>query len=148
MRFNAERYSGRWYQVGKYPFYYEPEACAKSYTDYKYNAQSGTLSVHNFCTGPDYLDEVEGLLWNRQEDEDTGKFQVQFFRFDSSPSDYIILDTDYTSYSLVGNSEGTLFWILSRTPKIEKRLLNRVLGLAQYYGYNIDLLEFSSDSLQ
>ncbi len=145
--FNAELYAGRWHEIGKFPFAYEPENCVKVYADYTYNKESKAIYLQNFCSGPDYLDYADGLLWNTEANLGTGNFEAQFFRFNSTPGEYIVINTDYVSYSLVGDRSGNLFWILSRTPKIEKRQLNALLRKAQGYGYNIDLLEISADSI-
>lgn len=144
--FDMKAYQGRWYEIARYPFLYDI-SYGKVYTEYTYQPDSKTFKtkITGFIAAPGELSDKlyieEGLMWNRESDLGTGKFRIKTLEPVGEERDYWVLETDYTSYALIGNSAKTHFCILSRTPNISRRILNMLLEKALQYGYELNFIE-------
>jgi len=137
---NLKRYLGNWYEIASIPQRFS-EGCHCTRAKYGLR-RDGQISVFNSCN----KDSVNGELseargFARVDDEETNaKLRVSFFW--PFFGDYWIIGLDsHYRYAVVSNEEGTSLWILSRTPKLNKKLLAEALGIAKANG--IDTRELS-----
>jgi apolipoprotein D and lipocalin family protein len=124
-----ERYLGLWHEVARYPNRFE-KGCTQVTAQYA-RRSDGLISVTNSCrTAEGRVREAEGRA--KVVGGEGAKLKVSFF----GPffSDYWVLDrADDYSWAMVGDSNGGLFWILSRTP--EPANLPALLSRAEQLGY-------------
>jgi apolipoprotein D and lipocalin family protein len=139
-KFDMEKYQGRWYEIARYPFLYEINY-NKIHADYTYEPDSNMFKIKNTALIDDKLYIEEGLIWNRQADMNTGRFRIMYYEPAGKQRDYIVIETDYNNYALIGDLSKTHFCILSRTPRISKRDLNMLLTKALEYGYDLKFIE-------
>ena len=145
---NVARYMGTWYEIAKFPNRFQ-KMCASN-TSAQYSARpDGTLSVRNRCTDADgKVNEVEGQA--RQIGNATSpKLEVRF-----APAwlsflpfvwgDYWVIDID-NDYQLVAVSEPKreYLWILSRTPEVNGKAYDELLGRLVKTGFDLKRLERS-----
>jgi apolipoprotein D and lipocalin family protein len=118
---NVQRYMGTWYEIAKYPNFFQKKCVSNTVANYEAQA-NGTIRVTNRCTDSDGKTK-EALGEARQIGNATSpKLEVRF-----APAwlsflplvwgDYWIIDLD-ADYQLVAISEPRqeLLWVLSRTP--------------------------------
>lgn len=118
---DVQRYMGTWYEIAKYPNFFQKKCASNTVANYEAQA-NGTVRVTNRCTDSDGKAK-EALGEARQIGNATSpKLEVRF-----APAwlsflplvwgDYWIIDLD-TDYKLVAISEPRqeLLWVLSRTP--------------------------------
>ena len=74
--------------------------------------------------------------------KEPGKLKVSFFLWFYSDYYILELDKDY-KYVLVGSSSDNYLWILSRTPQLEKNVLESLLQKANNKGYDISKLRYT-----
>ncbi|MCA8894370.1 MAG: lipocalin family protein [Amphiplicatus sp.] len=137
-----DRYLGRWYEIARLPNQFEKN-CEGVTADYTLR-DDGLIKVVNTCRkgGPGgEVKSAEGRA--RIADKLTNaKLEVSFF----GPfwGDYWILwlAPDY-SLSLVGEPSGRYLWILSRTPTLEKGVLQDAISRLESQGYDTDKLYFT-----
>lgn len=130
------RYLGRWYEIARYPHWFE-EGCTKVTAEYAKNVD-GSLAVLNQCLKKGEWSRAKG----RAKVVDTtsnAKLKVSFFW--PFYGDYWILkiDPDYR-YAVVGAPSRKYLWILSRTPTLPAELL-------QEAWQEIAALDFDPDKL-
>ena len=136
--FDSERYSGRWYDVAHLPNSYQLK-CTSSVAFYI--PQADGIYIANYCiSDSEVVDVIEGR-GKAPDSEDPAKFLVKFKGvITDRAANYWIYDTDYTSYSLVGDGTGTAFWILSRTHTMPARLYTTLVGKMRNWGYTPEKL--------
>jgi apolipoprotein D and lipocalin family protein len=145
---DVPRYMGTWYEIAKYPNWFQKKCVADTRADYQLQAD-GRVQVTNQCrldTGQ--MDVAIGEA--RQIGPATSpKLQVRF-----APSwlsmlpfvwgNYWVVDLD-EGYQLVAVSEPKreYLWVLSRTPKVEPNALAALMGRLKSQGFSLDRLEIS-----
>lgn len=115
--FQPERYLGRWYEIARYPVFFE-KGCAATTADYgPIDAQ--TISVVNTCRkgGPD---GPEQQIAGTARIVAPGELKVTFPSVPFGAADYWVLwvDDDYQT-AVVGVPSGRAGWILARTASID-----------------------------
>lgn len=117
---DVERYMGRWYEIARYPNFFQEADCVATTADYTLR-DDGRVRVINRCRrgsldGPE--ESIEGVA--RVVDSNTNaKLKVRFFW--PFEGDYWIigLDPDY-EWAVVGEPRRRFLWILSRTPAVSE----------------------------
>jgi len=135
--FELQRYLGTWYEIARLDHRFERgmEQITATYS----LREDGGVKVLNrgYKTKESRWNEAEGKAYFVKNKE-TGFLKVSFFGpFYGS---YIVIDTDYTSYTMISGPDTSYFWILSRTPKLEAKTLKRLLNKAQKLGFATDKL--------
>jgi apolipoprotein D and lipocalin family protein len=64
------------------------------------------------------------------------------------PGDYLVHETDYIHYSLVGSPRREYAWILSRTPQLCIHVFDGLVERMYQLGYDVDKLVIQPDSLK
>lgn len=135
--FDVERYLGKWYEIARLDHSFERgmEAVTATYTLRK----DGGVNVLNrgFITDKHQWDVAVGKAFFVHTPE-TGFLKVSFFGpFYGS---YIVMDTDYETYSLISGPNHSYLWILARKPTLGKVVLTRLLAEAKAVGFDTNKL--------
>jgi apolipoprotein D and lipocalin family protein len=130
---DLSRYTGRWYEIAKYPNRFEKK-CDRNVTATYSVRPDGKISVVNACvTSKGELTQVSG--WAKVVDPRTNaKLKVTFFW--PFFGDYWILElgSNY-EYAVIGEPSRKYLWILSREPKLDEKLYTQILSRLAAKGY-------------
>jgi apolipoprotein D and lipocalin family protein len=131
---DLQRYAGRWFEVARLPLYWE-RTCASDVTATYTLRPDGTVDVLNRCRKADgATTESHGRAKTEPGDLSNSKLKVTFFW--PFYGDYWILDLDPEyRWALVGTPNRKNLWVLSRTPKLDDSVLQRLLGRARELGF-------------
>ena len=132
---DLNRYSGRWYEIAKYPNWFQAQ-CA-GYTTAEYSSgPKGSILVLNRCHRTNGSScQVQGRA-TVIPSSGNAKLRV---RFRGSPfaGDYWIIGLDEKNYSwaVVGHPSRQFLWILARQPRISASDQEMIFGLVEKLGY-------------
>ena len=135
--FEPARYLGTWYEVARYPVFFE-RGCVGVTATYGQNPD-GTISVLNICKNPD--GSTKSTIEGSAEIVGPGRLKVSFPSVPFGASDYWVLWTD-ESYrtAVVGAPNGKSGWILNREPQIPADRLNAAREVLDFNGYDLSRL--------
>jgi len=139
---DLDRYSGRWFEIAKYPNRFQKN-CAGSTTAEYARRPDGRVTVTNRCRRTDgSLIEAVGIARPRDAAHPDATFKVRFapafLSFISQVwGDYWILGlpVDYR-YVVVGEPSREYLWILSRTPQMSEEDYQAAVSVAVANGYD------------
>lgn len=142
--FKLSEYLGTWYEIARLEHRFEKgmEAITATYS----MRDDGGVKVLNkgFKTKEKEWNEAEGKAYFVG-NSDEGFLKVSFFGpFYGS---YIVMDTDYKTYTMISGPDLSYFWILSRTPTLDKKILNRLLEKAKVAGFDTSVLIYPDQSM-
>lgn len=132
-RVDLGRYAGRWYEIASFPQRFQ-RGCTASRADYRLR-DDGTVEVLNSCLRDGRVDTATGKAW--VVDAATGaKLKVSFFW--PFRGDYWIIELgeDY-EYAVVSAPSMKYLWILSRTPQMDERRYQAIVGRLKDRGFDI-----------
>ncbi|WP_424926785.1 lipocalin family protein [Amaricoccus tamworthensis] len=115
--FDAERYLGLWYEVARFPVFFE-EDCTATTAEYG-PVDEDTISVLNTCRdetpdGP--VEQISGTA----DIVAPGQLKVKFDGIPFAAGDYWVLWVDEAyETAVVGVPSGNAGWILARSPSID-----------------------------
>ncbi len=140
---DLDRYSGRWFEIAKYPNRFQKH-CAGSTTAEYATRLDGRVTVTNRCRRADgSLIEAVGIARPRDAAHPDATFKVRFAPAFLSfiPQvwgDYWILGltADYR-YVVVGEPSREYLWILSRTPLMSEEDYQAAVSVAAANGYDV-----------
>ena len=137
---DLQRYQGRWHEVARLPNRFQDDCAGNVTADYTLR-DDGRVDVVNRCLlGDGDWSVAEGVA-RRPDPDRPGELEVRF-----APGwlswlpwvwgDYhvIALDDDY-GWAVVGAPSREYLWILSRSPRIEESLLERLIERAADQGF-------------
>ena len=140
--FDAERYSGKWYEIARMDFAYEKNM--SNVTAEYYLNDDGSIKVTNsgFDTNKQKWKQIEGKA-RFVDSKNNGALRVSFFGPFYTDYTVIEIDPDY-QYALVAGQNTDLMWILSRTDGIPDKVKNSFLETACKAGYDVEKLVWTS----
>lgn len=128
-----EKYIGKWFEIAHLPAKFQ-EKCSHTTATYTIS-EDGSISVLNECIKNGKLKRAKGKA--KIVDRTTGaKLKVTFFWPFYGDYWIIKLGENY-EYAVVGTPDRKYFWILSRTPQMDAKLLSELLEFAKKKGFNI-----------
>jgi apolipoprotein D and lipocalin family protein len=141
--FKLSEYLGTWYEIARLEHRFEKgmEAITATYS----MREDGGVKVLNkgYKTADKEWSTAEGKAYFVKE-PNIGFLKVSFFGpFYGS---YIVMDTDYKTYTMISGPDFSYFWILSRTPTLNKETLNRLLAKAKDAGFDTSVLIYPDQS--
>ncbi len=134
---DLQRYLGTWYEIARYEHYFE-RGCRDVTATYTLK-EDGEINVVNRCTKEEDAKIKEAVGVAYAVDESSSKLKVSFFRPFYGDYWIIMLDDDYR-YAVVGDPSREYLWILSRTPKLEEDIKNKILAKLPQMGYSAEPL--------
>jgi len=134
---DIKRYAGLWYQVGRYPHFFQSDDCSESTAEYTL-LENGKIEVLNRCWtdyyGGEYSSEVRAA--GTPVNEQGNWLKVVFYGL--FPADYLIVELDYENYSwaaVTTPSEETL-WILSRETFLPEEVYSAIVSSLESKGFD------------
>ncbi|XP_058823276.1 outer membrane lipoprotein Blc-like [Topomyia yanbarensis] len=131
--FDMEKYLGKWYEIERYEQDFQRDLECVT-VEYSRNEKDDTIEFRNkgFSTEKDAFASFSGTarIFDPLGKPPGGKLIVSYGVKSSNESNYWVVDTDYTRFSVVYScmpmddsetvSEG--YWLLSRTPELTEEL--------------------------
>jgi len=125
------RYMGTWYEIALYPQRFEKGCeCTKA----EYYMHENFVEVRNTCIKNGKEKKVKGKAFIVP-NCGNAKLRVQFFWPFKGDYWIIALDNDYT-WAVVSSPDKNYLWILSRAPKMDSLLYQRIIGDLVKSGFN------------
>jgi apolipoprotein D and lipocalin family protein len=148
---DVPRYMGTWYEVAKYPNWFQKRCIANTSATYAVQP-NGMLQVLNRCQKED--SSMTDALGEAKQvgDANSPKLKVRF-----APAwlsflpfvwgNYWVIDLD-PQYQLAAVSEPSrkYLWILSRTQAVEPKAYDALLQRLKEKGFNLDAIEISKQT--
>jgi apolipoprotein D and lipocalin family protein len=148
---DVPRYMGTWYEVAKYPNWFQKRCIANTSATYAVQS-NGMLQVLNRCQKEDgSMSEALGAA-KQVGDANSPKLEVRF-----APAwlsflpfvwgNYWVIDLD-PQYQLAAVSEPSrkYLWILSRSKTVEPKAYEALLQRLKQKGFNLDAIEISKQT--
>jgi apolipoprotein D and lipocalin family protein len=150
---DVARYMGTWYEVAKYPNWFQKRCIANTSATYAIQP-NGMLQVLNRCQKED--GSITDALGEAKQvgDANSPKLKVRF-----APAwlsflpfvwgNYWVIDLD-PQYQLAAVSEPSrkYLWILSRSKTIEPKAYEALLQRLKQQGFNLDAIEISKQTTE
>jgi len=139
---DLQRYAGRWYEIAKYPAFFQGANCVGATAEYALRPD-GNVDVVNRCyagalDGPERSVEAVARVVDPQTN---AKLKVAFFGGLVEGDYWIIdLDPDY-QWAVVGDPRRAFLWILSRTPSLDADVYAAIVARLPDKGYDPARLE-------
>jgi apolipoprotein D and lipocalin family protein len=144
---DLNRYAGQWYEIAHLPMYFQRK-CASDTTAHYSLKPNGKVRVLNQCrkqNGEVIASEGEATTANAA----NSKLKVSFLPdglkwLPFTKGDYWVLklDDNYQTV-LVGGPTHKYLWVLSRTPQLDKQVLDDYLQAASAQGYDTSKLIYT-----
>lgn len=133
---DIERYMGKWYEIARYPNFFEDPDCVGVTAEYALR-DDGKVSVTNRCLlgGFDGEEQVINGTARVVDAETNAKLKVSFFGPFEGNYWIIGLDEDY-QWAIVGEPSRRTLWILSRTPTLDEDTYADILARLPDLGYD------------
>lgn len=137
--FELKRYLGTWYEIARLDHSFE-RGLERITATYTIREDNGVKVINRgFNIEKKTWSQAEGKAYF-VESPDVGYLKVSFFGpFYGS---YIVMDTDYKTYAMISGPDHSYFWILARTPILDKKTVSRLVEKAQKSGFDTDKLIF------
>jgi len=129
---NLQKYLGTWYEIARYENYFEM-GCRDVTATYSLK-ENGDIKVVNRCTKEDGI-RTEAVGSAYATDPSSSKLKVSFFWPFYGDYWIIMLDEKYR-YAVVGDPSREYLWILSRTPVMDKNIIDDILKRLPSMGYD------------
>ena len=128
-KFDANRYLGKWYELGRIENNFE-RGIIKTKAQYSLNSD-GSIKVVNSGYDPEkrkFRDATGKAKFVGR--SDVGALKVSFFGPFYGGYNVVALDKDYQWAVVVGPNPNKYFWVLSRQPKLTKRIKDKAIAVA------------------
>ncbi len=138
-KLDIDRYMGTWYEIARLPNRFEKgmECITATYS----LRPDGRITVMNRgVKSSGKLSQIEGVAWIPDKSE-PAKLKVRFFWPFAGKYWIIHVDANY-KYALVGEPKRKYFWILSRSPEVDKETLQELTRIAAQKGFDTNMLIF------
>ncbi|QJR82838.1 lipocalin [Alteromonas pelagimontana] len=143
--FNIKKYLGKWYEIARFPHSFE-EGLSHVTATYSVRKDGG-IDVLNkgFNDDAQKWEEAKGEAYF-VEDENTGYLKVSFFGPFYASYIIVALDQADYQYALVTGPDKEYLWVLSRTPELDEKIVDKLLKKAQSLGYDLGKIIYVDQS--
>lgn len=132
---DLNKYSGKWYEIGRYPTFFQRN-CVQSTAEYQVQPDN-SLSVYNVCYKKDKsTSDIKGTA-SIVDLAVPAKLKVRFNIFAQGEYWIISLDKNY-QWVVVSSSQKKSLFILARTAPMESSLKNNILADLKLRGFDIE----------
>ncbi|WP_246439364.1 lipocalin family protein [Teredinibacter franksiae] len=139
--FNVDKYLGTWYEIARLDHSFE-RGLENVTANYSLREDGGVMVTNRgYLQAKSEWKEAEGKAYFVNE-EDEGYLKVSFFGpFYGS---YVIfeLERENYDYAFVSGPDLSYLWLLSRTPKLDKNVVDEFKKSAGALGFDVDSLIF------
>jgi apolipoprotein D and lipocalin family protein len=140
---DLSRYTGKWYEIARLPNRFQKDCAGEVAATYTL-LEDNQLKVVNECRESNgQLKKAEGKARLAKTGGPTSKLKVRFAPawlswLPSVWGDYWVIDLapDY-SYSVIGTPDRKYFWVLSRTPRMDEAVYQKIAERAAAKGFDI-----------
>ncbi|MBL0177202.1 MAG: lipocalin family protein [Ignavibacteria bacterium] len=137
--FDLNRYLGTWYEIARLDHSFE-RGLEKVTATYSLRDDGGVRVLNKgFKTAKGEWKEAEGKAYFL-ETPDIGRLKVSFFGPFYGGYNIMELDKERYQYSMVCGPDLSYLWILSRTPVMDKTILQRLVAKAKSLGFETESL--------
>jgi apolipoprotein D and lipocalin family protein len=140
-QFDLNKYLGKWYEIARLDHSFE-RGLDRVTAEYALRDDGGVRVINRgFSIADNKWKEAEGIAYFVG-GQDLGYLRVSFFGpFYGS---YIVfeLDKEKYQYAFVAGYSTSYLWLLSRTPKVSKELVDRFVKTSKDLGFDTDNLIF------
>lgn len=157
--FDIFMYAGRWYEIARLPNPWEI-SCIRSTADYyvddrplrKREGLLPELDIVNTCWDGqgDIIEQRQARGWI-PDPQESGAIVVEFTGSVFPKSEkgwYLVHETDYLTYSVVGSPDRQYVWILSRSPTICRNVFYQLLDFTEQLGYDKNRIKYDEKALR
>lgn len=139
---DLKKYAGKWYEIASYPQYFQ-KGCHCTTAEYTIS-EKGYVIVENRCNRNSVTGKQSYIKGKAFVEEGSGnaKLKVQFFWPFKAKYWIIDLANDY-SYAVVSHPNKKYLWILSRTPKMEDTVYQKILLRLKENGFDLAKLKIT-----
>jgi len=139
--FELDRYLGEWYEIARLNHSFE-RGLQNVTANYSLR-KGGGVSVINrgFSSKKDKWKTAEGKAFFVN-DKDEGYLKVSFFGPFYGTYAIFEIDTENYEYAFVSGPDLSYLWLLSRTPKLDKKVIDRFIEKSKQLGFAVDELIF------
>ena len=144
---DLERYAGLWYEVARFPNWFERRCAGQPTANYELQPDS-TIKIVNTCRAADStVSRAEGAAHLAHRGGPASMLKVRFAPAFLSflPmvwADYWVLDlTDDYGAALIGTPDRRYLWLLSRTPVLDTATYDRLVATAAREGFDVARLQ-------
>jgi apolipoprotein D and lipocalin family protein len=145
-RVDLQRYVGSWFEVARFPNWFQGTCVGDVIASYA-ALEDGTLKVTNRCReSQGRVNIIEGIATPASGDTTGARLKVSFVPgwlrwVPWVEGDYwvVMLDDDYR-WAVVSEPSREYLWVLSRTPKLDPALYERIVNQLRRDGYDVDKL--------
>lgn len=132
---DLNKYSGKWYEIGRYPTFFQRN-CIRSTAEYQVQPDN-SVSVYNVCYKEDgRTSDIRGVA-QVVDPAVPAKLKVRFNIFAQGDYWVIALDKNY-QWAVVSSQKKESLFILARTAPMEISLKNEILDDLKQRGFDID----------
>jgi len=139
--FELERYLGTWYEIARLDHSFE-RGLQNIWAEYTMREDGGVAVVNQgYSVDDNEWKSAEGKAYFVK-GEDQGYLRVSFFGpFYGS---YVIfeLEQDSYDYAFISGPNNSYLWLLSRSPQVSKKVIDKFIGMARERGFDTDRLIF------
>ncbi|MED6146464.1 hypothetical protein PIB30_034576 [Stylosanthes scabra] len=142
---DIKRYMGRWYEIARFPSFFEKSDAVDTRATYTLN-DNGTVNVLNENWVDGKRNFIEGIAYKADPKSNEAKLKVKFYVPPSFPlfpvtGDYWVLYIDQNyEYAVVGGPTKLFLWILSRKSHIDDATYKELVEKAKDEGYDVTKL--------
>lgn len=139
--FDIQRYLGTWYEIARLDHSFE-RGLSRVSAEYSPRDDGGIRVINRgFNAEKNQWEQAEGKAYFI-EDHTMGRLKVSFFGPFYGAYNIIDLDRDHYQYALVCGPDTSYLWILSRTPRLDKDIRDRLVSKAASFGFDTTELIF------
>jgi apolipoprotein D and lipocalin family protein len=133
---------GRWFEIASYPQRFQ-KGCHCTTAQYTLS-EKGYVIVENRCNR-NSIQGRESYIKGKafvQKNSGNAKLKVQFFWPFRAKYWIIDLADDY-SFAVVSHPNKKYLWILSRTPKMDEQVFEKIIDRLRTKGFDLSKLQFT-----
>ena len=137
---DVNKYAGKWYEIASFPQRFQ-KGCHCTTAEYTMT-DKGYLIVENRCNRGSVHGKqsyIKGKAFV-QKGSGNAKLKVQFF-FPFRGKYWIIDLADDYSYAVVSHPKKKYLWILSRTPKMDDAVYQKIIARLEEKGFDLTKLQ-------
>jgi apolipoprotein D and lipocalin family protein len=137
------KYAGKWYEIASFPQYFQ-KGCNCTTAEYTLS-EKGYVIVENRCR-KDSINGKESYIKGKAfVKRNTGNAQLKVQFFWPFRAKYWIIDlADDYSYAVVSHPNRKYLWILSRTPKMDAQIFERIILRLKNNQFDISKLKMTN----